>query len=208
MTAKIDDYFAGQTPLPKEWKKHLLPPISNHGELNEHESLNIQKAVQKYQFGRRKKWPVTDFQFLKRVHKDMYQNVWTWAGEFRERDQITELGVSPSLISIELAKACKDCDEWLAKSDFSIVEMAVRYHHRIVYIHPFPNGNGRFSRFIGDLLMMSQGHDPLPWGEINLRKGDGRDEYLEALKEADHKKFARLIKFSQMTAHKKMRSIH
>ena len=82
MTRRIDDYIPGQSPLPPAWKKDLIPPINSYEELNEHESLNIQQAIQKYQFGGRKKWPVSDLQFVKRLHREMYGDVWNWAGEF------------------------------------------------------------------------------------------------------------------------------
>lgn len=78
MPKNIDDYLPGQSPLPPSWKKGLLHPLSSYEELNEHEALNIPQVVQKYQFGSRKKWPVSDFQFLRRIHKEMYGDVWKW----------------------------------------------------------------------------------------------------------------------------------
>ncbi len=165
--------------------------------MNEQESLNIQKAVRKYQFGGRKKWPITDFQFLKRLHREMYDDVWKWAGEFRQKDQEINIGVSAGNISIDLAKACADCDFWIEHKSYSAVEMAVRYHHRLVVIHPFPNGNGRFSRFVADLLMIHLGLHSLPWGKANISTaGPVREEYIASLQEADLKRFNRLITFA------------
>lgn len=104
MAKKIDDYLPGQSPLPPSWKKDLIPPINNFEELNEHESLNIQQAIKKYQFSSKKKWPVADLQFVKRLHREMYGNVWTWAGEFRLRNQETNIGVEAGKISLETGK--------------------------------------------------------------------------------------------------------
>ncbi len=198
MARKIDDYIPGQSPLPPSWKKDLIPPIDTYEELNEHESLNIQQAIQKYQFGGRKKWPVSDLQFVKRLHREMYDNVWTWAGEFRLRIQDTNIGIEAGKISLELAKACEDCKYWIEKQSYLPIETAVRYHYRIVAIHPFPNGNGRFSRFIANLTMLSLGEKALPWGGGDISTaGQTRDEYILALQEADNKRFTRLIAFAQ-----------
>ena len=113
MAKKIDDYIPGQSPLPQEWKKDLIPPINTYDELNEQESLNIQKAIQKYQFGSKKKLPVCNFQFLKRLHKEMYGDVWTWAGEFRLSSQETNIGVEAGKITTDLDQVCKDCESWI-----------------------------------------------------------------------------------------------
>ncbi len=198
MTRRIDDYIPGQSPLPPAWKKDLIPPINTYEELNEHESLNIQQAIQKYQFGGRKKWPVSDLQFVKRLHGEMYGDVWNWAGEFRLRDQETNIGVEAGRISVDLAKACDDCKYWIENKSYSPVEIAVRYHYRVVAIHPFPNGNGRFSRFLGNLTMLSLGEKVLSWGGEDITTaGKTRDEYISALQEADNKRFARLIEFAK-----------
>jgi Fic-DOC domain mobile mystery protein B len=197
MPKTIDDYLPGQSPLPPSWKKDLLPPIHTYKELNEHESFNIQQAVQKYQFGGKKKWPVADFSFLKRLHRDMYGDVWAWAGEFRLSSQETNIGVDAGKIGTELSKACADCAYWLDHKTYSPAEIAVRYHHRIVLIHPFPNGNGRFSRFLANLVMLKIGQVALPWGGEDIaRAGAARSEYIAALHEADEKKFSRLLTFA------------
>jgi len=198
MAKKIDEYISGQSPLPPSWKKDLIPPINTYEELNEHESLNIQQAVEKFQFGGKKKWPVSDLQFVKRLHAEMYGDVWTWAGEFRLSSQETNIGVEAGKISMELTKACDDCKYWIEHQSYSPIEIAVRYHYRIVFIHPFPNGNGRFSRFIGNLTILSLGENPLPWGGGDISKaGATRDEYIAALQEADGKRFERLLAFAK-----------
>jgi Fic-DOC domain mobile mystery protein B len=198
MAKRIDEYIEGQSPLPPSWKKDLLPAINTYEELNEQEALNIQQVVQKYQFGSKRKWPITEFQFLKRLHREMYGDVWSWAGEFRLGDQETNIGVDAGQISVELAKACNDCKHWIENKSYSHAEIAVRYHYRIVAIHPFPNGNGRFSRLIANLTMKTLGEDLLPWGGREISKsGEVREEYIAALQEADQKKFGRLLAFAQ-----------
>jgi Fic-DOC domain mobile mystery protein B len=198
MTRKIDDYISGQSPLPPSWKKDLIPPINTYQELNEHESLSIRHAIQKFQFGGRKTWPVSDFQFVKKLHREMYDGVWIWAGQFRLSNQELNIGVEAGKISMELARACQDCQFWMQNQTYSAAETAVRYHHKIVSIHPFPNGNGRLSRFIGNLTMMSLGEEVLSWGGEDISKaGATRDEYITALQEADGKRFERLLSFAQ-----------
>jgi Fic-DOC domain mobile mystery protein B len=197
MAKQIDDYLSGQSPFPPTWKVDLIPPISNYEELNEQESLNIQQAVRTYQFGGKKKWPITDLQFLKRLHKEMYGDVWRWAGEFRLSSQETNIGVDAGKIGVELTKACDDCKYWIENKTYPSLEIAVRYHHKLVYIHPFPNGNGRFSRLAGSLTMLRLGEGVLPWGGGEISKaGAVRDEYIASLKEADRKSFKRLILFA------------
>lgn len=197
MPKKIDDYIEGQTPLPKEWQKDLLHPIGTYEELNEFEARNVQSAIQKYFYGGRKKWDVTDFHFLKRLHKEMFGEVWAWAGEFRLATQETNIGIEAGKISIAMSEACKNCDTWLEYKSYAPEEIAVRFHHKLVSIHPFPNGNGRFSRLAADLTMRAQGLEPLPWGGRNLVNASAvREEYIAALKEADQNKFERLIKLA------------
>ncbi|MDR1191079.1 MAG: Fic family protein [Verrucomicrobiales bacterium] len=64
--------------------------------------------------------------------------------------------------------------------------MAVRFHHRLVQIHPFANGNGRHSRLAADLLAVELGSKPFTWGGNNLAAaGEIRARYIQALRLAD-----------------------
>ena len=77
-------------------------------------------------------------------------------------------------------------------------EIAVRFHHRLVVIHPFPNGNGRHARLMADLLMLSLGYIPLTWGSRDLvSAGELRMKYLDALREADSGKIEPLVEFAR-----------
>ena len=198
MANSINVYLLGQTPLPATWQKDLIPSISTMGELNEFEARNIQLALQKYFYGRRKKWPVTDFQFLKRLHQEMFGEVWTWAGELRLASQETNIGVDAGKISVALSEAYKNCATWMEFKSYDPAEIAVRYHHKVVSVHPFPNGNGRFSRILADLTMSAMGLEALAWsGDDLANETEVREQYIAALKEADDGKFSKLLKFAK-----------
>lgn len=67
------------------------------------------------------------------------------------------------------------------------LSIAVRFHHRLVRIHPFPNRNGRHSRQAADYFMRALGRPPFTWGAIGAAGDvDGtRQRYWAALREAD-----------------------
>ncbi len=166
-------------------------------ELNELEQANITMAIRKYLMGRTKNWEVSDPLLLKKIHTDMFSEVWEWAGKFRKTEK--NIGVAPEHISSEFKKACDDLKFWEKEKTFPIGEMAIRYHHRLVQIHPFPNGNGRFSRIVADILLRKQGSPALNWGG-NLNSDDEiRERYLSALRMADKNDYSQLVKISQAT---------
>ncbi|MNY38711.1 Fic/DOC family protein [compost metagenome] len=114
----------------------------------------------------------------------MFEETWQWAGQFRQRE--TNIGVSPERIQNELGQLLGDVNYWLQNNTFFLEEIGARFHHRLVWIHPFPNGNGRFSRLAADLLIEQQGGHPFSWGKENLAQmGDKRNQYILALKKAD-----------------------
>ena len=126
----------------------------------------------------------------------MFDLTWQWAGKFRTHD--TNLGVSWPKVPEELQKLCADVQYWEVHSTYQIVEVAVRFHHRLVSIHPFPNGNGRLSRLVADLYLEYRNYPSLAWGSsVRLvDSSDGRKEYLAALREADKGQFDRLLRFA------------
>jgi len=181
------------TPLTEEEKQGLIPSwVTSRSELNDVESRGIFEA---------EKWILTSKQkdilterFVKLLHKKMFESVWKWAGKFR----ITErnIGVTPYAIGVELQKLFDDVQYWIAHQTYPPIEIAVRFHHRLVYIHPFPNGNGRHSRLMADLLMKKLGQKPLNWGEGSLVEiSELRKTYIDALHKADRGNYSSLINF-------------
>ena len=188
----------GQTPLNEEELEGLLiPGITTREELDEFEQLNIERAI-KWSLGKSftSKQILTE-EFVRHVHQKMYEDVWTWAGKFRKSEK--NIGVPWPQIAVDLKCLLDDCKYWIEKKTFSADELAVRFKHRIVQIHCFSNGNGRHSRFMGDLIVTNVfDSKPFSWGGNNLvKKGDERSEYFTALKSADCGNIIPLVEFSR-----------
>ena len=197
MPKKFTEYISGQTPLDPNEIEGLIPEhIARLSELNELEQANITKAIRKYLNGRKKNWDITDPLVLRKIHLDMFSDVWNWAGKFRKTEK--NIGVAPVNISSEFKKACGDLEFWHKNGTYPHEEIAVRIHHRLVSIHPFPNGNGRFSRLVADIYLRKQNCKPFTWGGNLLSDGTHRKEYLEALKAADKKDFSALFKVARL----------
>jgi Fic-DOC domain mobile mystery protein B len=196
MPRKFTGYVTGQTPLDPNEINGLIPDhITLLNDLNELEQANITKAIRQYLMGRTKNWDLTDPLLLRKIHADMFSEVWEWAGRFRKTDK--NIGVAREQIASEVKKACDDLQFWEKEKTFSIEEIAVRYHHRLVLIHPFPNGNGRFSRLVADIFLRKHGHASLNWGSNLSSEDESRKMYLQALKLADKNDFSKLLKIAQ-----------
>ncbi len=182
------------TPLTPGEKDELIPThITTRSELNRLEQQNIASA-DVWAFGR--KHYIFRERFLKGLHRRMFNRVWRWAGNIRKTDR--NLGVKPYLIETELRKAIDDAKFWVENSSYPADELAVRFHHRLVSVHPFPNGNGRWSRLVADTLIERLGGARFTWGGADLRTaGETRDKYIAALKAADNQDFETLIKFAR-----------
>ncbi|HRO06991.1 MAG TPA: mobile mystery protein B [Ferruginibacter sp.] len=200
------EYIDGQTPLDEEEKEGLLiPTIATRGELDEFEQQNIEQAVQ-WTLGRSFK-PDTVFteEFIRMVHKRMYADVWAWAGEFRKTNK--NIGIDKWQIPTELRYLLDDSRYWHENNTYPPDEIAVRFKHRIVSIHCFPNGNGRHSRLMADIIIEKIYKQPVfSWGAANLSsevpalslsKGDARAAYLKAVKAADQGDYSLLLAFAR-----------
>ena len=181
------------TPLTPEEREGLKPKwITLRRELNEFETRNILDA--EMWLTTHKQRDILNDTFLMKLHKRMFGQVWKWAGEYR----ITErnIGVAPYQIPVKLKVLFGDVNFWVENHTFPNLEIAVRLHHRLVLIHPFPNGNGRTSRLMADLLMQQLGESRLYWGDGNLTDiTDLRMKYIDALRAADAGDYAGLIRF-------------
>jgi Fic-DOC domain mobile mystery protein B len=192
------DYINGQTPLDEEEKDGLLIlTISTRGELDEFEQQNIEKAVQ-WILGRAFK-PELFFteEFVRMLHKRIYADVWAWAGEFRKTNK--NIGVDKWKVPSDLKYLLDDAKYWHENNTYTQDEIAVRFKHRIVSIHCFPNGNGRHSRLMADIIIEKIYKQPVfSWGAANLTdEGDTRKSYLKAVKTADTGDYSLLLAFAR-----------
>jgi Fic-DOC domain mobile mystery protein B len=191
-------YIDGQTPLSEEEKDGLkIPSITTREELDEFEQLNIEKAIQ-WTFGKKiKAEELLSEKFVKDLHKRMYGDVWKWAGSFRNSEK--NLGIKSFLVPVQLKQLLDNTLFWHENNTFSPIEIAIRFKHELVSIHCFPNGNGRHSRLMADLIMEKLYGEPfLSWGTFNLvNVTDKRKEYIAALKLADKRQIEPLISFAK-----------
>lgn len=186
---KTDD---NSTPLTEEEKHGLIPWITTRAELNEIESLGIFNA-EKWLLTSKKKYLLSE-KFIKLLHKKMFEDIWQWAGTFRTTER--NIGVAPYAISSELQKLFDDVNYWIENNTYPLLEIGARFHHRLVYIHPFPNGNGRHARIMADLLMQKLKQKPLNWGQKSLLEiSELRKNYINALRKADRGDYMFLIQF-------------
>ncbi|MBI2429051.1 MAG: mobile mystery protein B [Ignavibacteriales bacterium] len=192
------DYTDGQTPLDEDEKEGLLiPTITTRGELDEFEQHGVEKAIE---WTLRRTIPLPDIlteDFVKQLHKRMFNEIWKWAGQFRTTNK--NIGVDKNAIAVEIKKLMDDCRYWVEYKPFGDDEIAVRFSHRMVQIHPFSNGNGRHSRLIADILVNhGLGKPVFTWGSAKLTaKGTARSAYLNALREADRNNFKPLVEFAR-----------
>lgn len=189
------DYPIGATAIDQNEIAGLIPKhITTQSDLNEFEQFNILKAEQ---WLLTKKFQVSDIlnhEFPKKLHMRMFNETWRWAGKFRRSEK--NIGVDPVRISIELKKLNDDAIFQLENSTYQIEEIITRYHHRLVSIHPFPNGNGRHARLICDVLLKALGLSRFSWGSINLSDYTvTREKYIQALRAADKYNYELLLDF-------------
>lgn len=192
------EYINGQTPLDIDEKEGLLiPTIATRAELDEFEQQNIEDAIL-WLYGRNlTSKTILSEQFVRNLHKKMYGKVWSWAGQFRKTDK--NLGIDKWQISTALKTLLDDTVFWIENKIYSPDEIALRFKHRLVSIHCFPNGNGRHSRLMADVLIEKLFHLPVfSWGSGNLvKQNDSRSAYLNAVKAADKGDFELLLQFAR-----------
>lgn len=191
-------YEDGQTPLNEEEKDGLLiKSITTHGELDEHEQLNIEEAIVWTMGLKLKRERILTEDFIKTLHKKMLGKVWRWAGEFRKSEK--NIGVKWITIGINLRTLLDDTNFWIENETFPPDEIAIRFKHRLVNIHCFPNGNGRHSRIMADIIIESIFEkDIFTWNHSNMVKADEtRAEYIRSIRAADKGNIEDLINFAR-----------
>lgn len=192
------NYIEGQTPINDEEKEGLLiSSITIREELDEFEQLNIERAIAWTLNRKFKKEDILSELFVKELHSRMFDSIWKWAGKFRTTNK--NIGVDWSLISISLRQLLDDCNFWIENKTYPEDEIAVRFSHRLVSIHCFPNGNGRHSRLIADVIINHIFNQSVfSWGSYDLvKKGEVRKRYINAIRETDKGNIAPLLEFSR-----------
>jgi Fic-DOC domain mobile mystery protein B len=182
------------TPLAPEERDGLIPAhVTLRHELNELEQLNILEADQ-WAFQRKR--GVLGEPFLRGLHRRMFYRVWSWAGQYRTTER--NFGLPYYRILPEMMQIIDDARYWIDHGSFPPDEIAVRLHHRLVFVHPFPNGNGRWSRMAADLLAVQLGRPRFTWGSSNLQPvSELRRSYIDALHAADNHDIAPLVAFAR-----------
>jgi Fic-DOC domain mobile mystery protein B len=190
----IFDAVKNASPLTHEARNGLIPThVTLRSELNELEQKNIGQA-DGWAFLRKRN--VLDENVLKGLHRSMFKDVWRWAGDYRETEM--NFGVLPHLIQPGVYQIVGDMRFAFQHKSFEPNELALRLSHRLVSVHPFANGNGRWSRLVGDLMIVKQGGKRFTWGSADLQaEGKDRDKYIQALKAADNHDYTPLIEFAR-----------
>lgn len=191
---------AGATPL-DDISGLQLSWVDSREKLNAAEADNIRLAINKYLGSKRYSFPLWFTVFhIDQVHKMMFSKIWQWAGKYRKTNK--SVGIEPYKISVEMAKLEEDIKFWGREKSFSPIETAARVQHRLVWIHPYENGNGRHGRLVGDMVLRAFGHECIAWPGLN-DSGKERNLYIQALKDADLGDFVPLVAFLTKHASRK-----
>lgn len=182
----------GHTELDEDERHDLIPTyIATRRELFDAEQRNITKALLR---ARPTVERLLDDKYLRDLHRSMFGDVWSWAGRYRTRE--TNIGVEPALISTAVKTLVDDTRAWIDHTTYPIDEIGARFHHRLVAVHPFVNGNGRHGRIAADLLLAALGQEPFSWGSgLAVDTDRLRRVYREALVAADHDDLQLLLAF-------------
>jgi Fic-DOC domain mobile mystery protein B len=187
----------GKTSLSGEEQADLIPNLATREELNEWERQNIVEAFG-WAFDARnvgRQDPLTE-SYVRELHRRMFDQTWKWAGRYRKTEK--NIGIPFYQISESLAALLGNARYWLENETFWPDEIAIRFHHRLVFIHPFANGNGRHARLMADVLAQRQRRLVFTWGGANIaRAGDFRRNYIEALQAADKNDIGLLLEFAR-----------
>jgi Fic-DOC domain mobile mystery protein B len=190
----------GNTPIRQEDAEQLIPRISTMGELNEYEALNILEA-RAWAFSSRTMTSADPLEesYVRTVHRKMFDQVWKWAGTYRKHE--VSIGCDPAEIAQRIPQLLANTKYWLDHKTFPIDECLIRFHHQLVKIHPFANGNGRHARMITDVVAVKHGQAEFSWGAgANLvAEGRARSAYLAALRalDADENDIKPLLAFAR-----------
>lgn len=189
------DYPDGATPLdPDELDGLKFKHVSTRGELDQLEQAGITEGLK--WLDKQKNPDVLSEAFVLELHKRLFGSVWKWAGTFRRTEK--NIGVDPIQVAIQLRQLLDDAKYWVEHGTYTPKELAARFHHKLVFIHPFPNGNGRHARIMADAVLTKLFNEPaIDWaGGYRLEAmNERRDQYIAALRAADGHDISALLEF-------------
>jgi len=190
-------YAPGATPLDPDEAAGLVPShITTQADLNAWEQANILQAVR--WIARQKKRALLTEGFVRDLHRRMFDQTWKWAGTFRQSNK--NIGVDWTQVAVKLRNLLDNTRFQIDHKVFEPDELVVRFHHQLVWVHAFPNGNGRHARLMADVLAQQLGRPRMTWGGADVElvsMGTVRDRYLRALREADQGQWSALIAFAR-----------
>ena len=190
-------YAPGATPLDPDEAAGLVPShITTQADLNAWEQANILQAVR--WVARQKKRDLLTEGFVRDLHRRMFDQTWKWAGTFRQSNK--NIGVYWTQVAVKLRNLLDNTRFQIDHKVFEPDELVVRFHHQLVWVHAFPNGNGRHARLMADVLAQQLGRPRMTWGGADVElvsMGTVRDRYLKALREADQGQWSALIAFAR-----------
>jgi Fic-DOC domain mobile mystery protein B len=184
----------GHTELSEEDRLGLVPTyIATRGDLFDAEQRNIAQALLRR---RPTLAQLLDDKYLRDLHAAMFERVWRWAGRYRLNE--TNIGIDPDQISTAVRSLVGDARAWVDHHTYEPDEIALRFHHGLVAIHPFPNGNGRHGRVAADFLITSLGLERFSWGaDLRVDTDELRAAYRDALQRGDDGDIADLLAFAR-----------
>ena len=190
------EYVTGATPIDPDEAQGLIPKhIKTQGELNAWEELNIVEGAE--WIARKKIAQKLDEGLIRELHSRMFNQTWLWAGTFRKSDK--SIGIDWTQIAVALKNLLDNTTYQIENKVMPIDEIVVGFHHKLVLIHAFPNGNGRHARLIADALIVNLGGERFSWGGNTsiATPGITCQNYLSALRAADKGNIAPLIQFAR-----------
>jgi Fic-DOC domain mobile mystery protein B len=190
------DGLPDSTPLEQDEAEGLIPShVATQGELNAWEQLNIARAdAWAISRRRRRSGVILSAAFAEELHRRMFDETWTWAGTYRRSGK--NVGIAAADVRTALRERLADAAVWLAEEVYTLDEIAARLHYQLVVVHPWPNGNGRWSRLMADALLHAERQPQFSWGGGELtRATNARSDYLAALRAADEGDFSPLLAF-------------
>lgn len=187
----------GNTPLTPDEQADLIPNLATKEELNQWERENILVAYS---------WALSprtlarenalSEPYIRALHQRMFDETWKWAGLYRTGEK--NIGIPHHQIREQLVILVGDTSYWIENATFPPDEIAIRFHHRLVFIHPFANGNGRHARLMADVLAKLQSRPEFTWGGADIvAHGEIRRGYIEALRAADKNDIRQLLAFAR-----------
>ncbi len=193
--SNLVDYPDGATPLdPDELDGLKFKHVSTRGELDQLEQAGITEGLK--WLDKQKNPDVLSEAFVLELHKRLFGSVWKWAGTFRRTEK--NIGVDPIQVAIQLRQLLDDAKYWVEHGTYTPKELAARFHHKLVFIHPFPNGNGRHARIMADAVLTKLLNEPaIDWagGSRLEAMNERRDQYIAALRAADGHDISALLEF-------------